>query len=71
MYLKYNNMCDLLLKTIYDKHQDYLSDLYIGHPFSRKRNRHLEDLIHIYHLFHNSKLENNDILNILNYYDEY
>jgi hypothetical protein len=64
-------MCDLLLKTIYDKHQEYLSDLSIGYPLSRKRNRQLEDLIHVYHLLSSSELTNNDILSILNYYNEY
>ena len=64
-------MCDLLLKTIYDKHQDYLADLYIGHPLTRKRNRQLQDLIHVYHLLSNSELTNNEVLSILNYYNEY
>lgn len=64
-------MCDLLLETIYNKHQAYLDDLAIGYPFSRKRNRHLSDLLHIYHLMDNSELNRNDILTILNYYDEY
>ena len=64
-------MCDLLLKTIYDKHQEYLEDLSIGYPLSRKRNRQLEDLIHVYHLLSSSELTNNDVLSILNYYNEY
>lgn len=64
-------MCDLLLKTIYDKHQEYLEDLSIGYPLSRKRNRQLEDLIHVYHLLTDSELTNNDVLSILNYYNEY
>lgn len=64
-------MCDLLLKTIYDKHQEYLVDLSIGYPLSRKRNRQLEDLIHVYHLLSSSELTNNDVLSILNYYHEY
>jgi hypothetical protein len=64
-------MCDLLLTTIYDKHKEYLSDLTIGYPFSGKRNRYLEDVIHIYHLLNDSKLHQDDILTILNYYDKY
>lgn len=64
-------MCDLLLKIIYDKHQEYLEDLSIGYPLSRKRNRQLEDLIHVYHLLSGSELTNNDVLSILNYYNEY
>lgn len=64
-------MCDLLLKTIYDKYQEYLADLSIGYPLSRKRNRQLEDLIHVYHLLSSSELTNDDVLSILNYYNEY
>lgn len=64
-------MCDLVLKTIYDTYQEYLSDLEIGYPLSRKRNRQIEDLIHIYHLFTNSELTNDEVLSILNYYHEY
>lgn len=64
-------MCDLLLKAIYDRHQDYLADLCIGYPLSRKKNDELKDLIHVYHLLSNSELTNNEVLSILNYYNEY
>lgn len=64
-------MCDLLVNSIYDKHQEYLLDLSIGYPLSRKRNKEIQDLIHVYHLLTSSELTDNDVLNILNYYDEY
>ena len=62
-------MCDLLLQTIYDKYQEYLSDLSIGYSFSGKRNKQLKDLIHTCHLLNSSELSNEDVLNILNYYE--
>lgn len=66
-----DNMCDSLLKSICDKHQEYLLDLSIGYPFSKKRNTQLSNLIHAYHLLSNSELNNSDVIKILNYYDEY
>lgn len=64
-------MCDLIITSIYDAYQEYLSDLSIGYPISGKRNRKIEDLIHVYHLLVNSELTNDEVLSILNYYHEY
>lgn len=66
-----SNMCDSLLKTICDKHQEYLLDLSIGYPFSKKRNTQLSNLIHAYRLLSSSELNTSDMLKILTYYDEY
>lgn len=70
MDVKINIMCDLLT-TIYNKHQEYASDLSVGYPFSGKRNNQIRDMLHVYYLLSNSKLNDNEVLSILNYYDEY
>ena len=62
-------MCDLLLKTIYDEYQEYISDLFIGYSFSGKKNNKLKNLLHMYHLVSESKLNDEDALRILNYYE--
>lgn len=62
-------MCDLLLKTIYDEHNEYLLDLFIGYSFSNKKNRRLKNLLHVYHLVSESKINDDDALRILNYYE--
>lgn len=60
----------MLFKLLYKLYVQELLHLNIGYTFNKARLAKMNDLVHMIYYIQNAKLTNDEILKIIQYYDE-